>query len=114
MLVVVIALAAALVGNFSSFPLTFLGGLLVGVLESEALHYGRPTGYLKGLSTAVPFLVIVVLLIVRGRALPLRSFLADRLPSIGTGTGTAGAGRAGGRRGDRFVVGVHRRIGPTW
>ena len=84
-LVVVIALAAALVGNFSSFPLTFLGGLLVGVLESEALHYGNPTGYLKGLSTAVPFLVIVVLLIVRGRALPLRSFLADRLPSVGTG-----------------------------
>ncbi len=84
-LVVVIALAAALVGNFSSFPLTLLGGLLVGVLESEALHYGNPTGYLKGLSTAVPFLVIVVLLIVRGRALPLRSFLADRLPSVGTG-----------------------------
>jgi sulfate-transporting ATPase len=84
-LVVVIALAAALVGNFSSFPLTLFGGLLVGVLESEALHYGNPTGYLKGLSTAVPFLVIVALLIVRGRALPLRSFLADRLPSIGTG-----------------------------
>ncbi len=84
-LVVVIALAAALVGNFSSFPLTFFGGLLVGVLESEALHYGNPTGYLKGLSTAVPFLVIVVLLVVRGRALPLRSFLADRLPSVGTG-----------------------------
>jgi branched-subunit amino acid ABC-type transport system permease component len=84
-LVVVIALAAALVGNFSSFPLTLFGGLLVGVLESEALHYGSPTGYFKGLSTAVPFLVIVVILIARGRALPLRSFLADRLPSLGTG-----------------------------
>ncbi len=84
-LVVVIALAAALVGNFSSFPLTLFGGLLVGVLESEALHYGSPTGYFKGLSTAVPFLVIVVILIARGRALPLRSFLADRLPSVGTG-----------------------------
>ena len=47
-LVVVIALAAALVGNFSSFPLTFLGGLLVGVLESEALHYGNPTGVPEG------------------------------------------------------------------
>ena len=83
-LVMIPAMAAALVGGFASFPLTVLGGLLVGVLESEALYYAEPTGVTKGLQTAVPFLVIVAILVVRGRPLPLRSFLADRLPSIGS------------------------------
>jgi ABC-type branched-subunit amino acid transport system ATPase component/ABC-type branched-subunit amino acid transport system permease subunit len=84
-LVMIPAMAAALVGGFSSFPLTVAGGLLVGVLESEALFYAEPTGVTKGLQTAVPFLVIIAILVVRGKPLPLRSFLADRLPSIGSG-----------------------------
>ena len=84
-LVMIPAMAAALVGGFSSFPLTVVGGLLVGVLESEALFYAEPTGTTKGLQTAVPFLVIIAILVVRGKPLPLRSFLADRLPSIGSG-----------------------------
>jgi ABC-type branched-subunit amino acid transport system ATPase component/branched-subunit amino acid ABC-type transport system permease component len=82
--VIVPALAAALIGGFASFPLTLAGGLLVGVLESEALNYASPTGYSKGLSTSVPFFLIVLILVARGKALPLRNFLADRLPSIGS------------------------------
>lgn len=76
-LVVVPALAAALVGGFSSFPITFLGGLLVGILESES------SWYLPTWTSAAPFLVIIVILVVRGRALPLRGFLTDRLPKVG-------------------------------
>ncbi len=76
-LTVIPALAAALVGGFSSFPITFLGGLLVGVLESESSWY-FPTW-----TSAAPFLVIIVILVVRGRALPLRGFLTDRLPKVG-------------------------------
>ncbi len=76
-LTIVPALAAALVGGFSSFPITFLGGLLVGVLESESSWY-FPTW-----TSAAPFLVIIVILVFRGRALPLRGFLNDRLPNVG-------------------------------
>ncbi|WP_029429890.1 branched-chain amino acid ABC transporter permease/ATP-binding protein, partial [Blastococcus sp. URHD0036] len=75
------ALSAALVGGFSSLPLTFLGGLLVGVLEAEATRY---VDY-PGSASAAPFLIIVVILVIRGKALPLRSHLNDRLPRIGTG-----------------------------
>ena len=76
-LTVIPALAAALVGGFSSFPITFLGGLLVGVLESES------SWYLPTWTSAAPFLVIIVILVVRGRALPLRGYLTDRLPKVG-------------------------------
>jgi sulfate-transporting ATPase len=80
-LTIVPALAAALFGNFSSFPLTLAGGLLIGILESESTNYIHTPGW----ATAVPFLVIVLVLLLRGRAIPLRSEIADRLPSLGTG-----------------------------
>ena len=78
-LTVIPALAAALVGGFSSFPVTFLGGLLVGVLESES------SWYFPKWTSAAPFLVIIVMLVIRGRALPLRGYLTDRLPKVGNG-----------------------------
>ncbi|MET8052408.1 ATP-binding cassette domain-containing protein [Streptosporangium sp. NPDC005286] len=80
-LIVLPALAAALVGGFASFPLAFVAALLIGVAESlMALHLNQP-----GVSQSVPFLVVMVLLMVRGRGLPLRSHLLDRLPSVGNG-----------------------------
>jgi ABC-type branched-subunit amino acid transport system ATPase component/branched-subunit amino acid ABC-type transport system permease component len=75
---IVPALAAALVGNFSSFSLTFAGGLLIGVLESESSFYAATW------TSAVPFIVIIAILVVRGRALPLRGYLNDRLPRVGS------------------------------
>ena len=91
LVVTVSALAAALLGGFRSFPLTLAGGLLLGIGESEVVRYqfdirdflGMPN--LTGLQRAVPFLVIVVVLVVRGRGLPLRSHVTDVLPSLGTG-----------------------------
>src|SRR5262249_8461166 len=73
-LTVVPALSAALVGGFASFPLTLVGGLTIGVLESLATRYVHTPGW----PTAVPFLVIILILVVRGRALPLRSHIAER------------------------------------
>jgi sulfate-transporting ATPase len=88
MLLLVPALAAALVGGFRSFPLTLVGGLLIGVTES-LLTSGADwiPELLKGpgWSKAVPFLVIIIVLVVRGRALPLRSHVLERLPGAGTG-----------------------------
>jgi sulfate-transporting ATPase len=80
-LLVLPALAAALVGGFTSFPLTLLGGLSIGVAESELTRYVTAPGWAK----SVPLVVIVVILIARGTSLPARSQAADRLPRLGRG-----------------------------
>ena len=97
--VTVSALAVALIGGFSSFPLTLLGGIALGIAESEVLTYssnisdflhntlGIENGA-TGLQRALPFLVIVVVLVVRGKALPLRSHVLERLPDLGSGVVT--------------------------
>jgi len=72
-------LAAALVGGFVSFPLTLLGGLIIGVAQALIGYFDAGTGW----SAAIPFLVIVAVMVLRGRALPLRGFLGDRLPRVG-------------------------------
>lgn len=72
-------LAAALVGGFVSFPLTLLGGLVIGVAQALIGYFDAGTGW----SSAIPFLVIVAVMVFRGRALPLRGFLTDRLPRVG-------------------------------
>jgi sulfate-transporting ATPase len=75
------ALATALVAGFRSFPVALVAGLLLGVAESEvSLHWS-----LTGVGPTVPFVVIAVVLLVRGQALPLRDFLFQRLPSVGSG-----------------------------
>jgi ABC-type branched-subunit amino acid transport system ATPase component/branched-subunit amino acid ABC-type transport system permease component len=80
-LIVLPALAAALIGGFSSFPLAFVASLFIGIAESlMALHVDQP-----GIAQCIPFLVVMAVLMVRGRGLPLRSYLLDRLPSVGNG-----------------------------
>ncbi|MFK0160123.1 ATP-binding cassette domain-containing protein [Streptomyces sp. NPDC090493] len=76
------ALAAALIGRFSSFPVTLAGGLVIGVVQCELTRFG--TG-VTGLASSVPFLFIALVLVARGRALPLRGTFVDRLPALGTG-----------------------------
>ena len=97
--VTVSALAVALIGGFESFPLTLLGGLALGIAESEVLTYSTDiSDFLHdtfgiengatGLQRALPFLVIVVVLVVRGKALPLRSHVLEKLPDVGSGVVT--------------------------
>lgn len=78
---VVPALAAGLVGRFSSFSLAFVGSLLIGVAESLMTRYVTTPGW----SDSVPFFVIVLVLVAGGTSLPLRSFVFDRLPPAGDG-----------------------------
>ncbi len=78
-LLIVAALAAALLGGFRSYALVLAGGLLIGVIQSECTNYVQTAG----VADSVPFLVIVVMLVVRGRGLPVRGMTADRLPSVG-------------------------------
>ncbi|HEX5587225.1 MAG TPA: ATP-binding cassette domain-containing protein, partial [Acidimicrobiia bacterium] len=80
-LLVIPALAVCLLGSFSSFPLTLLAGVALAIAESEVARYVT----VQGASKALPFLVIVVVLMVQGRALPLRSHLFERMPLLGSG-----------------------------
>ncbi|HEY2053798.1 MAG TPA: branched-chain amino acid ABC transporter permease/ATP-binding protein [Solirubrobacterales bacterium] len=78
---VLAATAAALVAGFRSFPIALFVGLGVGIAQTEVTRYVSQTG----VGTAIPFVVIVIWLVIRGQALPLRDYLLQRLPTIGTG-----------------------------
>src|SRR5206468_12643076 len=78
---VVTVVAAALVGGFSSFPLTLLGAIGIGVAQSEVAYYV----HVPGIVWSLPFAVIVLLVAVRGKGLPMRGFFVERLPEVGSG-----------------------------
>ena len=74
-------LASAILGGLQSFPLTLVGGLVVGAAQTEAERYIS----WNGAGDAVPFLAIILVLMLRGRSLPLRSYVQERLPRVGSG-----------------------------
>jgi ABC-type branched-subunit amino acid transport system ATPase component/ABC-type branched-subunit amino acid transport system permease subunit len=80
-LVVVVALAAALAGGFSSFTWTLVAGVGIGIGQSLMAQYVTQ----PGASDALPLVVIMLVLLIRGRSLPTRSAILERLPKIGTG-----------------------------
>lgn len=80
-LLIVGALAAALFAEFTSFPRAVLAGWFVAIAQSEAVRFVDVTGA----SDAVPLLFVVLILVLRGRGLPVRGTITDRLPSVGTG-----------------------------
>jgi sulfate-transporting ATPase len=80
-LLIIPTLASAILGGLRSFPLTLLGGITLGVLQALCAHYID----LPGVGDAVPFLVIIAVLMLMGRSLPLRSHLNERLPRVGSG-----------------------------
>ena len=61
---VVYAFGAAAIGYFSSLPLTFLGGLLIGIAGSLATKYAVSVSWLSGLPPAIPFIVLFLALVV--------------------------------------------------
>jgi sulfate-transporting ATPase len=79
--VVLAATAAALVAGFRSFPIAFVAGLAMGIAQTEANRYITQ----PGVGDSIPFILIVVWMLFRGQALPLRDYLLQRLPSVGTG-----------------------------
>lgn len=80
-LLVVAAFGAAAIGSFSSLPLTLVGGLLVGVFASLSTKWFT-TGVLSGVSVALPFIVLfVVLLLFPKRRLAGTAFTAARARS---------------------------------
>jgi ABC-type branched-subunit amino acid transport system ATPase component/branched-subunit amino acid ABC-type transport system permease component len=71
---IVPALAAALVGNFASVAATVGAGLVIGMLSSEATYLQVTIDAMPdaGVAEAVPLLLIVVFLLVRGEPMPGR------------------------------------------
>ena len=68
-LLVVQAFGAAAIGRFSSLPLTYVGGLVVGVIASVATKYvvtGSPA--LAGLPASIPFIVLFLVLVFTPRS----------------------------------------------
>ncbi|MFF2027473.1 ATP-binding cassette domain-containing protein, partial [Streptomyces sp. NPDC058171] len=80
-LLVIPAMSAGLLGGFSSFPSTLATALALGVGQSLIQRYVSAPGW----AMAVPFFVVLAILLARGRALPLRSYVLERLPAVGTG-----------------------------
>ena len=78
---VLAALAAALVGDFRSFPIATAAGLGLGIGQTLV---GRFVDQ-QGLGASLPFLVIIAVLVLRGRSLPLRDYFLKQQPMLGNG-----------------------------
>ncbi len=78
-LIIMPALAAALVGRFTSFSLTIVGGLFLGVFQSILSEYD---GRFSGISQAAPLIVIIAVMWMGGRTWPARGELTSRLPAV--------------------------------
>jgi ABC-type branched-subunit amino acid transport system permease subunit len=77
------ALAAALLGSFRSFTITALAGLGIGMAQSEIQNVQVGVDWLPDvdLQQALPFVVIVATMVLRGESLPTRgSFVTGHLP----------------------------------
>lgn len=79
--IVYCALAAALIGGFRSFGWAMGGGLILGIAQSEAVRIHGEVGW----STAIPFIVIVAAILIRGDVVRGRGGARQRLSAVGTG-----------------------------
>jgi ABC-type branched-subunit amino acid transport system ATPase component/branched-subunit amino acid ABC-type transport system permease component len=70
------AFGAAAIGYFTNLPLTFVGGLLVGVAGALVDKYSATISWVGGLAPALPFIILFVVLIV----LPKRLLVQRQLP----------------------------------
>jgi sulfate-transporting ATPase len=78
---VLAAMAAALVAGFRSFPIAFAAGMAIGIGQTLLTRY-VPT---PGVAQSLPFAVIVLMMILRGQALPVRGYFLQKLPTVGSG-----------------------------
>ena len=67
-MLVVQAFGAAAIGYFSSLPLTFVGGLFIGIAGAIATKYAVSISWLSGLPAGLPFIILFIVLVVTPRA----------------------------------------------
>jgi ABC-type branched-subunit amino acid transport system ATPase component/branched-subunit amino acid ABC-type transport system permease component len=71
---------AAAIGYFSSLPLTYLGGTLIGIAVALSTKYVDKVSWLGGLSVGLPFIVLFVVLLVIPRGRLVTSSMAKIRP----------------------------------
>ena len=86
-LLIVPALGAALLANFTSFGVTVGAGIGIAMLQGWVQYQGAQSWFPKGvlpaagLAQALPFFVIVLAMFLRGKSLPVRGAIAvGRMP----------------------------------
>ncbi len=67
-LLVVQAYGAAAIGYFSNLPLTYVGGLAIGIAAALSTKYIGDVSWLGGLPASLPFIVLFVALLVTPKA----------------------------------------------
>ncbi len=73
--------AAALIADFRSFPVATAAGFALGIGQTLVGRFvDQP-----GLGPSLPFLVIIVFLVLRGRSLPMRDYFLKQMPMLGNG-----------------------------
>lgn len=78
---VLAGVAAALIADFRSFPIATAAGFALGIGQSlVGWKFNQ-----QGLDRSVPFIVIIVFLVVKGRSLPLRDYFLKQMPMLGNG-----------------------------
>ncbi len=75
------SLAAAVLGGMRSFPITMVAGMCIGAAEVLCARYV----HIAGVRDALPFVVIIAVLMLRGKSLPGRDFVSEHLPRVGSG-----------------------------
>lgn len=76
-LLVLPALAAALVGRFTSFAITAAVAISIGIAQSLLIRYWQQ----QGVNEAVPFVIVALMMIIGGKLIPARGTLSlARLP----------------------------------
>ena len=78
---VLAGLAAALIADFRSFPIATAAGFALGIGQTLVGRFVHQ----QGLGPSLPFLVVIVFLVLRGRSLPLRDYFLRQLPMVGNG-----------------------------
>ena len=79
-LLVVQAFGAAAIGYFTNLPLTFVGGLVVGIAGSVAEKYVVTVPSIAGLPASLPFAILFIVLIVMPRARLMERRIVHALP----------------------------------
>jgi ABC-type branched-subunit amino acid transport system ATPase component/branched-subunit amino acid ABC-type transport system permease component len=80
-LLVISGMVAALVGRFESFPLAAFGGVGLGIAQSLAARYINNQAWV----TAIPLLVIIGVLLARGRYIPGKADRSELLARVTPG-----------------------------
>src|SRR4051794_30183753 len=77
--IVFASFGAAAIGYFTSLPLTFVGGLVVGLASAMVNKYAATVDWIGGLPAALPFVILFVVIIVLPRRLLVKRRLVAAL-----------------------------------